>query len=127
VAYARHMAKKMSRRAFEQVVDEALEELPDWVLDAVDNLHVVVENRPNADQDPHGEGILGIYEGVALAERGIDYTGFLPDRISVFMEPHLSLGLNRDELRDEIRRTVLHEVAHHLGIDDDRLHELGWD
>jgi predicted Zn-dependent protease with MMP-like domain len=121
------MAKKMSRRAFEQVVDEALEELPDWVLEVVDNLHVVVENRPTTEQDPHHEGILGIYEGVALAERGIDYSGFLPDRISVFMEPHLALGLNRDDLRDEIRRTVLHEVAHHLGIDDRRLHELGWD
>jgi predicted Zn-dependent protease with MMP-like domain len=121
------MAKPMSKRAFEQVVDEALEDLPDWVLDTVDNLHVVVESRPTRDQDPEGEGILGIYEGVALADRGIDYFGVMPDRITVFMEPHLSLGLNRDELREEIRRTVLHELAHHLGIDDRRLHELGWD
>ena len=104
----------MKRRDFERIVDEVLDELPDWVLERVDNLHVVVESRPTRDQDPEGEGILGIYEGVALADRGIDYFGVMPDRITVFMEPHLSLGLNRDELREEIRRTVLHELCHHL-------------
>lgn len=117
----------MNRRRFEQLVDEALEELPDWVLQAVDNLAVVVETRPSRDQDPLEQGILGIYEGVSLLERGIDYSGVLPDRIVVFMEPHLALGLPDEELRDEIRTTVLHEVAHHLGIDDARLHQLGWD
>ncbi len=117
----------MDRHQFEQVVDEALEELPRWVVDAVDNLHVVVEDRPTPDQDPEGTGLLGVYEGVSLAERGVDYSGFMPDRIVVFMGPHLELGLSRRDLRAEIRATVLHEVAHHLGIDDDRLHELGWD
>ncbi len=117
----------MDRRQFERVVDEALDELPAWVVDAVDNLHVVVEDWPTPEQDPEGEGILGIYEGVSLAERGLDYFGVLPDRIVIFMEPHLQMGLRRRELRDEIRKTVLHEVAHHLGIDDRRLHELGWD
>ena len=117
----------MDRRHFEKIVDEALEELPRWVVDAVDNLHVVVEDEPTPEQDPDGTGLLGIYEGVSLAERGVDYSGFMPDRIVVFMRPHLDLGLSRRELRDEIRTTVLHEVAHHLGIDDDRLHELGWD
>ncbi len=117
----------MDRRQFERVVDEALDELPAWVVDAVDNLHVVVEDWPTPEQDPDGEGILGIYEGVSLAERGLDYFGVMPDRIVIFMEPHLQMGLGRRELRDEIRKTVLHEVAHHLGIDDNRLHELGWD
>jgi predicted Zn-dependent protease with MMP-like domain len=117
----------MSRRQFEQLVDEALEDLPPWVIDAVDNLHVLVQNRPTKDQDPEGEGLLGLYEGVSLLDRGVDYSGFMPDRITVFMEPHLELGLNRDDLRDEIRATVIHEMAHHLGISDDRLHELGWD
>ncbi len=116
----------MDRKQFEQIVDEALEELPGWVVDAVENLHVVVEDRPTPEQDPHGTGLLGIYEGVSLAERGVDYSGFMPDRIVVFMGPHMELGLSRRELRDEIRTTVLHEVAHHLGIDDERLHELGW-
>jgi predicted Zn-dependent protease with MMP-like domain len=117
----------MRRAQFERIVDEALEDLPQWVVDAVENLHVVVEEWPTGAQDPSGEGILGIYEGVSLLERGVDYSGYLPDRIVVFMGPHLELGLSKRELRDEIRTTVLHEIAHHLGIDDDRLHQLGWD
>jgi len=117
----------MRRSEFEKIVDEALEDLPAWVVDAVENLHVVVENRPTREQDPHGESVLGIYEGVSLLDRGIDYSGYLPDRIVVFMRPHLDLGLSPTELKAEIRTTVLHEVAHHLGIDDERLTELGWD
>jgi len=114
------------RAQFERIVDEALEELPEWVIDAVDNLHVVVEDWPTPEQDPTGQGLLGIYEGVSLLDRGDYYSGALPDRIVVFMGPHLELGLSKRELRAEIRTTVLHAVAHHLGIDDDRLHELGW-
>jgi predicted Zn-dependent protease with MMP-like domain len=117
----------MERADFEQLVDEALEELPAWVTERIDNLMVVVEDRPTAEQDPTGEGLLGLYEGVSLADRGIDYFGVMPDQITVFRSPHLALGLSRDDLRAEIRTTVLHEIAHHLGIDDERLHELGWD
>jgi predicted Zn-dependent protease with MMP-like domain len=117
----------MNRRAFEDLVDRALEELPDWVMDVLDNVIVVVEDHPTREQDPHGEGILGIYEGVSLHDRGFDYTMALPDRIVIFRRPHLDLGLSVQELEQEVRTTVLHEVAHHLGIDDDRLHELGWD
>lgn len=117
----------MRRAQFERVVDEALEGLPEWVVDAVENLHVVVEDWPAPDQDPQNNGILGFYEGVSLLDRGVDYSGFLPDRIVIFMGPHLELGLSRNELRREIRKTVLHEVAHHLGIDDERLTDLGWD
>lgn len=121
------MAMRMSRAHFEQVVDRALEGLPDWVHDRVDNLIVVVEDRPSPEQDPAGEGLLGIYEGVSLAERAGDYWGALPDQITIFRFPHLQLGVEGDALEAEIRRTVLHELAHHLGIDDDRLDELGWD
>ena len=71
--------------------------------------------------------MLGLYEGVSLLERSGDYWGALPDRIVVYRIPHLELGLSVSDLEDEIRRTVLHEVAHHLGIDDTRLAELGWD
>jgi len=116
----------MNRRQFEQAVDDVLAALPEWVLNRVDNLTVVVEDLPTAEQDPEGSGLLGIYEGVSLAERGIDYFGYVPDRIVIFSQPHLALGLADAELRDEIRITVLHEIGHHLGIDDDRLHELGW-
>jgi predicted Zn-dependent protease with MMP-like domain len=117
----------MSRREFERVVDATLAELPEWVVERIDNLRVVVQEWPTAEQDPEDTGLLGLYDGVSLAERGIDYFGVAPDTITVFRGPHLQLGLSRAELRREIRATVLHEIAHHLGIDDDRLHELGWD
>ncbi len=116
----------MRRAEFETLVDEALEDLPDWVSGAVDNLHVVVEEWPSAEQDPDGTGLLGLYEGVNLHDRSSGYSGFLPDRITVFMGPHLELRLPPARLRRQIRKTVLHEVAHHLGIDDERLRELGY-
>lgn len=116
----------MSRSHFEAVVDRVLEELPDWVHEQVDNLIVVVEDWPTAEQDPDDNGLLGIYEGVSLAERG-DYWGAMPDQITVFRQPHIQMGLGRVETEGEIRKTVLHELAHHLGIDDARLTELGWD
>ncbi len=116
----------MNRAEFEKVVDEALEGLPEWVLERIDNLVVVVEDHPSKEQDPHGEGLLGIYEGVSLADRGMDYYGVMPDQITVFRRPHLDMGLSRRKLVEEVRRTVLHEIAHHLGIDDERLHELGY-
>lgn len=117
----------MNRREFSSAVDEVLAELPQWVVERIDNLVVVVEDWPTAEQDPEGNGLLGIYEGVSLAERGFDYFGYSPDQIVIFYQPHLQLGLTDDELHKEIRVTVLHEMAHHLGIDDDRLHTLGWD
>ncbi|MGH8945708.1 MAG: metallopeptidase family protein [Acidimicrobiia bacterium] len=107
---------------FERAVDEAIEGLPDWVFEKMDNLVIVVEEEP----DPDLGDVLGVYEGVSLAERA-DYSGALPDRIVIFRRPHLHLGLTREELAAEIRKTVLHEIAHHLGIDDGRLTELGWD
>jgi predicted Zn-dependent protease with MMP-like domain len=112
----------LNRAEFEAVVDAALEGLPGWVIDQIDNLHIVVEERPSGEANE----LLGLYEGVSLPERSADYWGALPDRIVVYRQPHLALGLDDIELRAEIRRTVLHEIAHHLGIDDDRLDELGW-
>lgn len=120
-------AETVNRREFSRVVDAVLAELPEWVTERIDNLVVVVENRPTHDQDPDGQGLLGLYDGVSLADRGVDYFGYTPDQISIFYEPHIELGLSDEDLKDEIRVTVLHEVAHHLGIDDHRLHELGWD
>ena len=112
----------MRRHKFEVEVDKVLESLPDWVVDEIDNLIVVVEDRPTEEQGD----ILGVYEGISLAERG-EYSGAFPDRIIIFYEPHIEMGLSEVELRAEIRKTVLHELGHHLGIDDDRLTELGWD
>jgi predicted Zn-dependent protease with MMP-like domain len=104
------------------VVDTTLEALPTWVTSEIDNLHVEVQEVPTPEQGD----VLGLYEGVSLPDRSADYWGVLPDRIIVFRQPHLEMGLDRPELEAEIRKTVLHEVAHHLGIDDARLDELGW-
>lgn len=117
----------MYRADFEKVVDRVLDELPQWVLDKIDNLIVVVEEHPTQDQDPERDGLLGIYEGVSLLERSGDYWGAMPDQITIFRQSHLAMGLARPEMEAEIRKTVLHELAHHLGIDDRRLQELGWD
>jgi predicted Zn-dependent protease with MMP-like domain len=116
----------VNRRRFEQVVDRALEGLPGWVIDRIDNLVVVVEEKPRPDQDAEGD-LLGIYEGVSLLDRSGDYWGALPDQITIFRLPHLALGLTDKELEKEIRTTVHHEIAHFLGIEDDRLHEIGFD
>ena len=112
----------VDRGQFEQVVDEALEDLPEWVLDSVDNLQVVVKDWPSPGQGH----LLGLYEGVSLHDRAGYYSGSMPDRITVFMGPHLGLRLSPGDLKAEIRKTVLHELAHHLGMDDDRLDELGY-
>jgi predicted Zn-dependent protease with MMP-like domain len=113
----------VNKREFETVVDDVLDSLPDWVVEQIDNLHVVVEERP----EPGQGDLLGLYEGVSLAERSSDYWGALPDRIVVYRQPHLEMGLSDIDLREEIRRTVHHEIAHHLGIEEARLEELGWD
>ncbi len=117
----------MDRDRFAALVDDVLAELPSWVVERLENLHVVVEDRPPPDREPAGTRLLGLYEGVPLPERAGGYVGALPDRITVFRLAHLELGSGQEELRRRVRRTVLHEIAHHLGIDDERLRELGWD
>ncbi len=113
-------------RTFQEIVQATLDDLPPWITAELENVAVLVEGRPSNDVDPRGEVILGLYEGVPLPERGIDYFGVSPDRITIFYAPHVALGLSDDELAAEARRTVLHEIGHHLGIDDLRLDELGW-
>ena len=112
--------------AFERIVDVVLDELPEWVVERIDNLYVVVQDRPTPDQAEHGERLLGLYEGVMLKNRGTNYFGTSPDRISIFREEHLRMARTPGALARQIRKTVLHEMAHHLGIGDERLHELGW-
>ncbi len=112
---------------FEAAVAAVLDDLPQWVKDEMDNVFVVVERRPSHIQDPAGKNLLGVYEGVSIDERGVDYFGVAPDQIVVFYESHIALGLGDEKLRDEIRTTVLHEIGHHLGLTDARLTELGWD
>jgi len=115
----------MGREEFEQVVSDALDGIPDDLASLVENVVVLVEDEPPAD-DPT---LLGLYEGWAMTDAADGLGGFgarLPDRIFVFRRPLLEMCGSREELVDEVRVTVVHEVAHHFGLDDDRLHELGW-
>ncbi len=116
----------MNHEEFENVVNGVIARLPEWVHDALENIEFLVIDEPDEYLDPHGEGLLGLYTGVPLTERGSDYAGELPDVIYVFRGPHLRLGLSTDELHSEIVTTVVHEIAHYFGIDDDRVDELGW-
>lgn len=112
----------MSRADFESLVGDALDAIPAGFADLMSNVVVLVEDEPD-DDDPD---LLGLYHGVALTERTADYGGVLPDRITIYMGPTLRVCASSDEVRDEVLTTVVHEVGHHFGISDQRLHELGW-
>jgi len=107
---------------FEKIVIDELDELPDEMVDGLENLVFVVEDRP----DDGTLDLLGEYQGVALTERDRYGFGELPDRIVLFREPLLAICDTLDELKDEIHVTLVHEIAHFYGIDDDELHRLGW-
>ncbi|MDJ1134760.1 metallopeptidase family protein [Streptomyces iconiensis] len=113
---------EMTRETFEELVSRALDTIPPELTRIMDNVAVFVEDEPPAD-DPE---LLGLYEGTPLTERGEWYAGVLPDRITVYMGPTLRMCESSDEVVDEVATTVVHEVAHHFGIDDQRLHALGW-
>ncbi|MDF2442651.1 MAG: hypothetical protein JWR01_854 [Subtercola sp.] len=108
--------------AFEALVVAELDLLPDDMIDGLDNVAFVVEDRP----EDGSLDLLGLYDGVALTERGQYGFGEMPDRIVLFRESLLAMCVDLDELRDEIHVTLVHEIAHFYGIDDARLHELGW-
>ncbi|WZH39025.1 MAG: metallopeptidase family protein [Microbacterium enclense] len=107
---------------FEALVVEELDRLPDDMVEGLDNVVFVVEDRP----EDGSLDLLGLYDGWALTERDRYGVGELPDRIIVYREQHLAVCGNISELRDEIHTTLVHEIAHFYGIDDERLHELGW-
>lgn len=113
---------EMHREAFEQLVVDELDLLPDDMVDGLENVIFVVEDRP----EDGSLDLLGLYDGVALTERDRYGVGELPDRIIVYREPHLAACETLEELRDEVHTTLVHEIAHFYGIDDERLHELGW-
>ena len=121
-AYAGAMPVDLDAAAFDAMVGRALDELPDELAGLVQNVVVLVEDDAPAD-DPD---LLGLYDGLALTERQANHTGFLPDRILLFRAPLLDVADSVEELEEEVRITVVHEVAHHFGLDDARLHELGW-
>jgi predicted Zn-dependent protease with MMP-like domain len=116
----------MNLSEFEAVIDETLATLPKWVRDTMQNVSVQVEDVADEHLDPGGEGLLGLYTGVPLTERESGNAGELPDVIYLFRQPHLELGLTTAKLREEIAKTLIHEIAHYFGIDDDHLDDIGW-
>ena len=112
----------LDAEAFEALVVDELDELPDDMVDGLENVVFVVEDRP----EDGSLDTLGLYEGWALTERDRYGFGEMPDRIILFREPLLAMCDDENQLRDEIHVTLVHEIAHFYGIDDDRLHELGW-
>ncbi|WP_203135311.1 metallopeptidase family protein [Microbacterium sp. JZ31] len=112
----------MDTEAFERLVVDELDRLPDDMVEGLENVVFVVEDRP----EDGSLDLLGLYDGLALTERDRYGMGELPDRIILYREPHLAQSETEDELRDEIHTTLVHEIAHFYGIDDERLHELGW-
>ncbi len=106
---------------FERLVSEALDAIPPELGELMSNVVVLV-----ADESPPGEDLLGLYEGIPLTERDGWYAGVLPDTITIYRLPILRICDTEEEVVDEVRTTVVHEVAHHFGIDDESLHEMGW-
>ncbi len=115
------MAVHMSEDRFEELVSEALDLIPPQLAAAIDNVVVLVEDR-----DLEDPGLLGLYQGIALTERDSHYGGSLPDTITVYREAILDMCEDEQQVVDEVAITVIHEIAHYFGIEEDRLHELGW-
>lgn len=116
------MPIEMSPADFDALVDRALDDIPDELASLVRNVVVLVEDDAPAE-DPD---LLGLYDGIALTERWGDPVMELPDRIFIFRNNLLDMCESVEELVEEVRITVVHEIAHHFGIDDDRLHDLGY-
>ena len=115
------MTFAMTRLRFEELVGDALDLIPDELARAMDNVVILVEDR-----DPENPTLLGLYHGVALTERTSQYGGVLPDTITIYREAILDICRDEQDVVEEVAITVVHEIAHHFGIDDARLHELGW-
>lgn len=123
---------KLPRKRFEALVLRALETIPDPIRARMDNVDVVIEDRPTAVQRAElemepDEEIFGLYEGTPLIERGITADPLMPDKITIFQRPLEEACETDEEITEEVRRTIVHEVAHHFGFDEDRLAELGYD
>ena len=114
---------EMSDAEFEDAVADALDQVPADLLDLMDNVVVLVEDEPPEDEPAD---LFGLYVGTPLTQRDAGWAGSLPDRISVFRGPTLRACADRGKVVEEVAVTVVHEIAHHFGIDDARLDALGW-
>lgn len=129
---------RMSDEEFESVIEEALESIPEKFLEALENVAIVMEDEPgeyhlDTLEAPDSLGasyfddeLLGLYDGIPLTERGDYYDGDIPDVITVFKGPHERSFASREQMVEEIGKTVIHEIGHYFGIDDERLYEMGY-
>ncbi|MBY4573177.1 metallopeptidase family protein [Gordonia paraffinivorans] len=115
------MPVRMSDDEFDGLVSDALDTIPSELTDEMNNVVILVEPR-----NPEEPDILGLYQGIALTLRDHDYGGYLPDTITIYREPILAMCDSREEVVHEVAVTVMHEIAHHFGIDDEWLHANGW-
>jgi predicted Zn-dependent protease with MMP-like domain len=111
---------EIDQERFEEMVASALDGLPERLGRLMSNVAVTVEHGAGPS------GLLGLYEGIPLTSRTTGYAGVLPDRITIYRQAICAICDTEQEVADQVRRTVIHEVAHHFGIDDRRLSELGW-
>ncbi|MGZ4594948.1 MAG: metallopeptidase family protein [Actinomycetes bacterium] len=112
---------RLSDAEFDDLVSDALDRIPPGLTELMDNVVVLVEDEP-----PPGQSILGLYVGIPLTSRDTGYTFRTPDQIFIYRGPLQRRAADADELREQVLVTVVHEVAHHFGIDDDQLHDWGW-
>jgi predicted Zn-dependent protease with MMP-like domain len=119
---------QVSEEAFEAMVADALDSIPEELASELENVAVMVQDWPTAAQlDGRSGTLLGLYEGVDLPRRSpLGYSGVMPDKITIFRGPLSARARDEADLAEQVRVTVLHEVGHYFGLSDDRLHELGW-
>ena len=116
----------MTNEEFEQLVNAGIEAIPRKFLDLLDNVAVVIDAEPNAEQTKkfglhHNYTLLGLYEGVPQNKRGANYTAVLPDKITIFRGPILRIAVEPERIKQMVKDTVWHEIAHHFGMDEDRV------
>lgn len=116
----------MNRKLFEKIVEEAVKELPYYFKQKLENVAVIVRSAPGKEHKKRfGKNLLGLYEGIPLSNRGRSYSGVMPDKITIFQKNIEAVCSDKEEIKKEIRHVVMHELAHHFGIDDERLKRKG--
>jgi predicted Zn-dependent protease with MMP-like domain len=119
----------MERKEFEELVERALETVPEWFREKLDNIDIIVENEPSGRlmremELGRRETLLGLYQGIPLSQRGFYYGNVLPDRIVLYMGPILRMGGSEEEIEAHVREVVIHEIGHYFGLSDPELREL---
>ncbi len=123
------LPQHLSDEDFKKLVVEGMDAIPKEFIDKIKNVAIVIADSPSPQQlgqvdARHGVTLLGLYEGIPQTQRGDSYSGVLPDKITIFKIPSLRAASDFEDLRAQVKNTVWHEIAHHFGLDHDRIHEL---